>query len=72
MTILPQLKKLFLQLFNLNTMDVKVIIEKWGNYIKGDVIEGMPESTAIAIIKRGVVEEVGEEKEVKPKKNTKK
>jgi len=53
-------------------MDVKVIVPKWGRYSQGDVIENMPESTAKACIKSGVVVENGEETEVKPKKNTKK
>ncbi len=54
-------------------MDVKVIAKKWGRYSQGDIIENMPESTAKAIIKHGIVEEIGGEKtEVKPKKAQKK
>lgn len=54
-------------------MDVRVIVKKWGNYAEGDIIENMPESTARACIKSGVVEDAnGEKTEVKPKKTTKK
>lgn len=53
-------------------MKVRVIVPKWGRYLQGDVIENMPETTAKAIIKHGVLEEVGKETEVKPKKTTKK
>ena len=50
-------------------MEVRVIAEKWGNYVKGDVIPNMPESTVNAIMKHdGILEIVGEETEVKPKK----
>lgn len=54
-------------------MDVKVIVKKWGNYAEGDIIENMPESTAKACIKAGVVEDAkGEKTEVKPKTAKKK
>lgn len=53
-------------------MEVKVIVEKWGRYNLGDVID-LPESTALACAKAGKVEVSGGDKEhiVKPK-NTKK
>ena len=53
-------------------MDVKVIIKKWGNYNQGDILS-LPDSTAIACIKSGAVESVGNNEEVKsPKKEVKK
>ena len=41
-------------------MDVRVTVDKWGRYSKGDIIKDMPESTALACIKSGSVEEVKE------------
>jgi len=31
-------------------MDVRVILDKWGRYSKGDIIKDMPDSTAQACI----------------------
>lgn len=53
-------------------MDVKVLAKKWGYYVEGDIIPNMPEATANALVKNKLVEIVGEETEVKPKKTTKK
>lgn len=36
-------------------MDVRVISELFGVYKKGDIIKDMPDSTAMACIKTGVV-----------------
>jgi len=49
-------------------MKVRVIVEKWGNYVKNDVIE-MMDTTATACIKHKVVESDSEPKKEKlPKK----
>ena len=48
-------------------MDVEVIVKKWGTYSKGDTIKGMPDSTAKACIKAGVIEELGKPKKTKSK-----
>lgn len=53
-------------------MKVEVIVAKWGSYKSGDQLD-LPDSTAIACIKKSVVkslEDGSEEKKVvKPKKN---
>ncbi len=43
-------------------MKLEVIPDKWGRYKKGDVLQGIPSSTANALIKSGKV------RELKPKK----
>jgi hypothetical protein len=49
-------------------MNVEVLLEQWGTYKKGDIIEDMPESTALACIANGAVKEAGSEvKTTKPK-----
>lgn len=47
-------------------MKVEVIAEKWGLYKSGDIIPSMPDSTALACIKSGVVKSL--EYEEAPKK----
>jgi len=39
-------------------MDVRVILDKWGRYSKGEIIKDMPDSTAQACIDSKAVEEV--------------
>lgn len=56
-------------------LDVRVIVEKWGTYKKGDILTDVPDSTALVCIKAGVVEDASEEektKVVKPVKKEKK
>lgn len=54
-------------------MKVRVLKEKWGNYSEGQEID-LPESTALACIKSGAVEDAAEATEQKdsPKKSKKK
>jgi len=54
-------------------MEVRVIKKQFGNYKEGDIID-MPDSTALACIKSGVVEaaEDTEKTEVKPNPKNKK
>lgn len=53
-------------------VDVRVIVEKWGTYKKGDILTDVPDSTALACIKAGVVEDASEEEKTKVVKPTKK
>ena len=44
-------------------MDVRVILDKWGRYSKGEIIKDMPDSTAQACIDSKAVEEVKDKPE---------
>lgn len=39
-------------------MRLEVIVDKWGNYVKGDIILDMPESTALACMAHKVVKDL--------------